>query len=95
MGRAPYQHSQEQLILRDYLAAERTALANERTFLSYIRTALGFAAVGATVVHFFEALAIDVVGWFIVAAAVILRGIGVSRYIRVKRYIKGVTPKGG
>ncbi|GAP67936.1 hypothetical protein BA6E_101382 [Bacteroidales bacterium 6E] len=30
--------NREQIILRDYLALERTRLANERTLLSYIRT---------------------------------------------------------
>lgn len=30
----------EQIILRDYLAIERTRLANERTLLSYIRSSL-------------------------------------------------------
>lgn len=30
----------EKVILRDYLAIERTRLANERTFLSYIRSSL-------------------------------------------------------
>lgn len=36
----------EDLILRDYLALDRTALANRRTLLSYIRTALGFFGTG-------------------------------------------------
>jgi putative membrane protein len=30
----------EQVILRDYLAIERTRLANERTLLSYVRSSL-------------------------------------------------------
>ena len=30
----------QQVILRDYLAIERTRLANERTLLSYIRSSL-------------------------------------------------------
>ena len=30
----------EKVILRDYLAIERTRLANERTLLSYIRSSL-------------------------------------------------------
>uniref|UniRef100_UPI004047E2D9 DUF202 domain-containing protein n=1 Tax=Mariniflexile sp. TaxID=1979402 RepID=UPI004047E2D9 len=31
---------EEAIILRDYLAIERTRLANERTLLSYIRSSL-------------------------------------------------------
>ena len=32
--------NKEKIILRDYLALERTRLANERTFFAYIRTSL-------------------------------------------------------
>lgn len=32
--------TREKIILRDYLALERTTLANERTLFSYIRTSL-------------------------------------------------------
>lgn len=38
-----FQHifeNKDEIILRDYLALERTKLANQRTFLSYIRTSL-------------------------------------------------------
>lgn len=39
------------LILRDYLAIERTVLTNEATFLAYIRTSLTLLAVGVTLFH--------------------------------------------
>ena len=39
----------KQLILRDYLAIERTILTNEATFLAYIRTSLTIIVVGVTV----------------------------------------------
>ncbi|MDD4605618.1 MAG: DUF202 domain-containing protein, partial [Dysgonamonadaceae bacterium] len=39
MSQSDFQHNKE-IILRDYLALERTRLANERTLFSYIRTAL-------------------------------------------------------
>lgn len=38
----------EEIILRDYLALERTKLANERTFLSYVRTSLYLLLASAT-----------------------------------------------
>lgn len=41
------------LILRDHLAFERTMLANERTMLAYIRSALGMAAGGVTLLQVF------------------------------------------
>lgn len=41
----------EQLILRDYLAIERTVLTNEATFLAYVRTSLTIIVVGVTLFH--------------------------------------------
>lgn len=38
----------KQLILRDYLAIERTSLTNQSTFLAYIRTSLTMMVVGIT-----------------------------------------------
>ena len=38
----------KELILRDYLAIERTILTNEGTFLAYIRTCLTVVVVGVT-----------------------------------------------
>lgn len=37
---------ENELIIRDYLARQRTTLANQRTFLSYIRTTLYFLVSG-------------------------------------------------
>ena len=42
------------MILRDYLATDRTHLANERTFLAYIRTCVGLFATGAALINFVE-----------------------------------------
>jgi putative membrane protein len=37
---------EKELIIRDYLARQRTTLANQRTLLSYIRTTLYFIVSG-------------------------------------------------
>ena len=42
----------KELILRDYLAIERTMLSNEVTFMGYIRTSLTVLIVGVTIIHF-------------------------------------------
>ena len=47
----PYKDLEDQLILRDHLAADRTILANERTFLAYIRTALTLFVAGLSFMH--------------------------------------------
>lgn len=41
----------KEFILRDYLAVERTILANESTFLSYVRTSITFVAGGVTLIQ--------------------------------------------
>ncbi len=47
-----WQYDPEELVLRDHLAIDRTAMANERTFLAYVRTALALLVIGVTFPHF-------------------------------------------
>jgi len=78
----PLKH--EELVLRDFLATERTVLSNERTFLAYIRTAIAFAGGGVSLIHFLVSLTADIFGVLLIAAAVITFFIGVQRYIRTR-----------
>lgn len=81
MAEAPYRRfPYRSLILRDHLALDRTVLANERTFLAYVRTALGLLVTGASFVKFGGSLALTVIGWAFVPAALIVAAIGLSRY---------------
>ena len=41
----------DQMIVRDYLARQRTTLANDRTLLSYIRTSLYFLVSGTALME--------------------------------------------
>ena len=41
-----HMQDRSETLVRDWLAWQRTELANERTLLSYLRTALGFFIVG-------------------------------------------------
>lgn len=43
-----YRENYDDMILRDYLAVDRTLLANERTYLSYLRTSVSFIVAGLT-----------------------------------------------
>ncbi len=88
----PYEgFDEDDLILRDELAIDRTILANERTFLAYVRTALAFAIVGGTCLQFAEGDAHRVGGivCFVVAAAIFgaggLRAVGTHRRISIVR----------
>jgi len=80
--------SENQLITRDWLAIERTKMANERTFLSYLRSALVFLASGVTVLKLEELKDLRELGIFLVALAPLMLGIGIYRLFRVNRGIK-------
>jgi putative membrane protein len=58
-----YEKDHEQMILRDYLAVDRTMMANETSFMSYIRTSLTMIATGAAMIKFFTEPTMQVIGW--------------------------------
>ena len=80
MPRPYLQFESHDLIVRDYLAVDRTILANERTFLSYVRTALALIAAGVSFIKLFDELWIAIVGWLFVPCGVLAIVIGVLRY---------------
>lgn len=84
---------EEDLILRDSLAIERTKLANERTFLAYFRTSIFFLATGISVIslHLFQK--VDYLGWGFIALSPILFFIGLHRLRKVKKTMKDVIYK--
>jgi putative membrane protein len=59
----PYEKDHEQMILRDYLAVDRTMMANETSFMSYVRTSLTMIAAGATMIKFFSEPTMQALGW--------------------------------
>lgn len=80
--KTPYEHREcEQIILRDYLAIDRTVLANERTFLAYVRTTLALLAAGASFIQFFQLLWLEVIGYLLIVSAVVLLTIGIKRFL--------------
>ncbi len=79
------QFRKEDLILRDYLALDRTVVANERTFLAYIRTALAFFVSGVTFIHFFGEIVFEILGWTFAPLGVITFIIGWRRFWQVKQ----------
>ncbi len=78
----------KELIVRDWLAIERTKMANERTFLAYERTALVLLGTGLALVriHFFENL--EVLGYILMALAPLVAIWGVVRFWKAKKGIK-------
>jgi putative membrane protein len=74
-------------ILRDYMAVERTVMANERTFLSYIRAALGLFIGGASFIEFFDSKTMQVVGWVFLPLGIIAFGLGLVKYWKIKALV--------
>ena len=83
------EYALRRLILRDYLAIERTRLANERTALSYLRTTLTLAAGAVTLLHFFDTTAARLTGWALLAVGALLLLFGLLRYASVRRRVAG------
>jgi putative membrane protein len=90
----PYERfSQQEIILRDQLAMDRTILANERTFLAYIRTSLAFFIVGGWFVKFFDSRLINIVGAGLVVCAFSFFILGAKRFYTIKKRLAiGTTP---
>ena len=77
----------KELVLREYLAIERTKLVNETTLLAYIRTGLYFLVAGSTLGQIVETKFWKITGPALVAIGLILMVIGVIRFIRVRKTI--------
>jgi putative membrane protein len=62
----------ELLILRDYLALDRTGLANERTLLSYFRLSPGLVSAGVGVAGMFWFLCATVLGYIFIGIGLLV-----------------------
>jgi len=71
-------------MVRDRLARQWIALANERTLLSYIRTALGFFAVGIPAVWWLEGIGFQALGVVSLVTGLLFLGVGVWRFVTIK-----------
>jgi putative membrane protein len=86
-GPDPDAYLLRRLVLRDYLAVERTRLANERTLLAYLRTAFGLLAGGATLLHFFDDPLARAAGWTLLPLALLAGLAGALRFAAVRRRV--------
>lgn len=75
----------EKIILRDFLAMERTTLANERTLFSYIRTALYLFLGGFAFLNLDNFSKIRSVGYLLFGIAAFLIILGIVRFFVLKR----------
>ncbi|MEO6346969.1 MAG: DUF202 domain-containing protein, partial [Aquaticitalea sp.] len=78
----------EQVILRDYLAIERTRLANERTLLSYIKSSLYLLLGGITVLQLSNYRNLQYLGISALVFSAIFFLIGIYRFTILKKSLK-------
>lgn len=84
----PYGRFQDrELTLTDYLAIDRTVLANERTALAYGRTVLAMVIVGGSCIKLFDAWSMVVIGAVFLAGSVGVAWLGWSRFRRTRRLL--------
>jgi len=77
----------DELILRDHLAIDRTKLANERTLMAYARTALAMVVVGLASFEFAEATWIHAFGCAFILLGVVVFAWGIVRFRKFQRDI--------
>jgi putative membrane protein len=87
--------NKEDIILRDYLALERTRLANERTLLSYTRASLYMILGGITFLQLQDFREIRWIGYVTLASSVVIILIGIYRFFLINLRLKKLydTPK--
>lgn len=81
-------NNKDEIILRDYLAMERTTLANERTLLSYIRSSLYLLVGGIALIKLENFENLRILGYFSLILTVLFVVIGVYRYQKLKSRLK-------
>ena len=83
MANDPYtRFENDELILRDELAIDRTLLANERTLLAYLRSGVALVLAGVTMMHFAQH------GWFWMLGVACLPSGLISALIGIVRHHK-------
>ncbi len=79
--------NKEEIILRDFLALERTRLANERTLLSYLRTAVYMAVATVAFLEMEQFAEIRWIGYVTIALGIGFLLMGVLRFLMLRRSI--------
>jgi putative membrane protein len=80
--------NKEKIILRDYLALERTRLANERTFFAYIRTFLYLILAGFAFLQIEGLGRIQWLGYLSLGLSIIILLVGTYRFYRLRKNLR-------
>jgi putative membrane protein len=78
----------KELVLREYLAIERTKLVNESTLLAYIRTGLYFLVAGSTIGQLVQSMFWQITGVPLVIIGFSIMLLGLFRYMRLRKVIE-------
>jgi len=90
----PYSEFQrEDMILRDWLALDRTVLANKRTFLAYNRTAIAMAALGIAFVKLIGHVLFEIAGFALILSGVVVFYVGAREYMANTKRFKRLVEK--
>lgn len=85
-----YYSSDENLILRDYLALERTKLANLRTFMMFLKFSLYFVIAAITILKIDEFESLSLLGYIFLACGLFMLIIGLVRYNKLKKALDSI-----
>lgn len=78
----------EAIILRDYLALERTTLANERTLFAYLRSGIYMVITGFAFLELKQFMDLEWLSYVLFFFSLILFVFGITRYIILKRKLE-------
>ncbi|MHB1281629.1 MAG: DUF202 domain-containing protein [Acidithiobacillus sp.] len=79
-------YPKSKLVLRDWLALDRTAAANRRVFYSFLRTTLDLTIAGLILIHFFNYQSIIVIGAIFLLLSVVVGSFSYFRFLRVQSH---------
>jgi len=90
----PYtEFNREDMILRDWLALDRTVLANKRTFLAYARTTIALMVLGIAFIKLINHEFFIVTGFVLMALGAVVFWVGASEFAQNTRRFKRLVEK--
>ncbi len=88
----PYaKFKRDEMILRDWLAMDRTILANKRTFLAYGRTAIALFVLGIAFVRLTNHQFFEISGFVLMSLGIMIFIVGSREYITTHKRLKVLT----
>ena len=90
----PYiEFNRDDMILRDWLALDRTVLANKRTFLAYARTSIALMALGIAFIELIEHRFFEISGFMLIAVGMGVFVIGLREFASTNRRLRRLVEK--